>query len=160
VPNLLYLNLSYNTISRIEGLECLRSLIELNLAENAIEIIENLGSLTSLERLNLSGNFVKRIPATIASLQKLTELRLARNELHVLEDIANLIPLTRLSNLRIDENPLCQDALTAPFAIYSLEYLRILNGHTVTEDDREESRMRFASHDREHLRSQVCHVMS
>jgi hypothetical protein len=156
VPNLLYLNLSYNHISHIEGLGCLRSLIELNLAENVIEAIENLETLTSLERLNVSGNRIQRIPSSISTLRNLTELRLARNDLHVVQDIANLIPLGRLKNLRIDENPLFKDPLAAPFTIHSLAPLRILNGHTITDDDREESKLRFDSQDAEAMRKEVC----
>jgi len=41
VPNLRTLNLSYNMIEKIEGLE-LALLVELNLSENNIEVIENL----------------------------------------------------------------------------------------------------------------------
>jgi Leucine-rich repeat (LRR) protein len=45
VPNLRTLNLSYNMIEKIEGLE-LPLLVELNLSENNIEVIENLVILT------------------------------------------------------------------------------------------------------------------
>ena len=59
--NLKLLNLSYNMISRIQGLESLTKLTELNLAENNIHRIEGIDHLQLLEKLNLSGNRITRI---------------------------------------------------------------------------------------------------
>ena len=122
LPNLTELNLSFNAISRIEGLATLRQLRDLNLAENSITDLRGIadcfysssaasssgaaGSVASdggryvacpLERLNLSGNLLERIPNEMAALSKLTTLRLRRNRLHVLQDIEQLAGLRRLS---------------------------------------------------------------
>ncbi len=79
-PYLKFLNLSYNTIVKMEGLGTLTQLIELNLAENAITVMEGITYLTKLQRLNLSGNRIRRIPESVAFLQSLEVLKLARNE--------------------------------------------------------------------------------
>ena len=49
------LDISYHTISVIEGLESLSLLVSLNLSENSIRKIENISSLRRLETLNLAG---------------------------------------------------------------------------------------------------------
>mmetsp|Transcript_15032 Transcript_15032/g.26131 ORF Transcript_15032/g.26131 Transcript_15032/m.26131 type:complete len:268 (+) Transcript_15032:56-859(+) len=59
--NLTDLNLSDNTISKIEGLDALLGLKKLQLAGNRITRVENLGHLTKLEWLSLQGNQLDRI---------------------------------------------------------------------------------------------------
>jgi Leucine-rich repeat (LRR) protein len=79
-PNLIQLNLSYNSIQSMNGLQPLHHLLELNLSENFIIQIENIFHLISLERLNLCGNQIERIPSKIQELKALTILRLNRNK--------------------------------------------------------------------------------
>ena len=46
--NLTWLDLSFNKISKIEGLDTLVKLVDLSLFNNQIETIENLDALTEL----------------------------------------------------------------------------------------------------------------
>lgn len=134
--SLTVLNLSYNTITRIEGLAGLRNLRELNLAENGIKKIENLNMLRKLEYLNLSGNSIRRVPEDISALANLKTLRLARNDLEVVKDLGNLSSLLELSQLRIDGNPISKLSATSSFAIYSVKSLASLDGKEVTAEQR------------------------
>lgn len=118
VPNLKYLNLSYNSITIIEGLDRCSKLVELNLAENSIVQvasfwlspcilffcslqIENLEKLCSLQKLNLSGNRIRRIPESISALVCLNTFRLARNEVSSHKLQWRLLLLTRSCSLRL-----------------------------------------------------------
>lgn len=53
------LDLSFNRISKIEGLEGLTRLVKLFLVNNKISVIENLGHLTRLEMLELGDNRIR-----------------------------------------------------------------------------------------------------
>lgn len=153
LPNLLQLNLSYNLITKIEGLDRLVHLVELNLAENSISAIEGLDHMKSLERLNLSGNKIERIPPSIVNLISLTHFRIARNQLAMLSDVQSLGQLEKLKNLRLDNNPMMEEAEEASlFVIYHIRSLLSLNGVEITADDREEARLRFATDEVAHLR--------
>lgn len=146
VPNLQLLNLSYNSIERIDGLRCLsRSLIELNLAENQITAIENLSFLHRLERLNLSGNKIASLPSSISHLVSLKTFRIARNQLSSPKELDHLSPLTQLARLRIDGNPFSSHMHTSLYAVFSLPQLEALNGVAVNDDAKVEAKLLFGS---------------
>lgn len=155
LPNLRRLNLSYNAISKIEGLDRLVHLSELNLAENNINRIENLDYLKSLQKLNLSGNVIERIPATIRQLHQLNHLRITRNNLSHIEDIQHLAHLPYLTNLRIDENPLCDDPDYDLYITYHVPTLLFLNGREISDEMREAARLKFATSQRDLLVSKL-----
>lgn len=155
VPNLRRLNLSYNIITKIDGLERLVHLSELNLAENSIRKIENMESLKSLEKLNLSGNEIERIPPSIRQLSQLNHLRITRNNLTNLDDIKHLAQLPFLTNFRFDENPFCEDPDYELFAIFHLPMLTFVNGREITDEMREQARIKFASSQRDILVSKL-----
>lgn len=52
----MWLDLSFNKISKIEGLSNNTKIVDLSLANNEIERIENLDGLTELQTLSLSNN--------------------------------------------------------------------------------------------------------
>ena len=143
MPNLTLLNLSFNVISKIQGVSHLHQLLELNLADNCIESIENIFELKRLESLNLSGNQITRIPPSISELKQLTVFRISRNELDVVKDLALLSPLSRLRRLRIDQNPISSLSHTNSFAIFSLPTLEVLNGEKVSLIERDDANSRF-----------------
>jgi centriolin len=144
VPNLLQLNLSYNLITKIEGLDRLIDLVELNLAENSISKIEGIDHLRCLERLNLSGNQIKRIPENISNLANMVHLRIARNKLENLNDVRYLSKLTKLKNLRLDDNPICEQESSHLFVIYHVKSLVSYNGVEISNKERNEARRKFA----------------
>jgi len=67
-------DLSYNRIVRIEGLDTLDELKRLNLAANEIDRIENVKLLNSLETLQLEGNNISNLDE-VQALSKLPCLR-------------------------------------------------------------------------------------
>lgn len=64
-------------------------------------------------------------------------------QLDTYEDLAYLGAIPKLFNLRIDENPICQQAYTFPFVIFSVPALQYLNGQEITNEDRFENSLVF-----------------
>ena len=147
VPNLKILNLSYNNLSVIEGLNKLTVLVELNLAENFIRRIENLEPLISLQRLNLSGNQISRIPEGISTLKNLQILRFSRNDLSVIQDISYLGDIKSLSSLTIEDNPIMTIEQCIPYTIYCIRSLVMLNNSKVTPIAKESAIKRFGGNE-------------
>lgn len=101
------LDLSYNQIRKICGLESLGSTLkELYLVENKIKVIEGLDSLVNLELLELGGNRIREIGAGLANLTALQKLWLGKNKI---TKIGNALhPLRALTLLSIQANRLLQ----------------------------------------------------
>jgi hypothetical protein len=59
--NLTWLDLSFNHITKIEGLEALTKLTDLSLFSNQVAVIENLTPLSGLQVLSLGNNAIKRL---------------------------------------------------------------------------------------------------
>ena len=95
-PALKILDLSYNQISKLEGLDGLTSLTELYLWGNQISKLEGLDHLTSLTGLNLSGNQISKLEG-LDHLTSLTWLDLSDNQIAKLEGLERLTSLTTLS---------------------------------------------------------------
>jgi len=106
------LNLSYNNITDIRGLDALTQLQTLNLSDNDIPDIQGLSNLTELESLDLSGNQITDIHG-LDSLAKLQSLNLSDNGIL---DLQELDKLTGLQSLDISGNQITDirglDALT------------------------------------------------
>lgn len=88
------LNLSHNSISRIENLVRSTSLVELNLSMNELEDISYMPSMMNLQVLNLNNNKIKSLDG-IQALPQLRELYAQRN------DVIEAIPLTSCFHLQI-----------------------------------------------------------
>jgi hypothetical protein len=100
VKGLVSLNLSYNSISRVEGLETLVYLEHLDLSHNNIAVISNLWRLTNLKSLNLSHNKIKAFGDLLAN-NNLSTIDLSFNGISVLETNSELLPLSlKHMNLR------------------------------------------------------------
>jgi hypothetical protein len=107
--NITKLNLSYNNISGIKGLDRFLNLKELWLYDNSIEdikSIENLDKLINLEKLCLSSNGIKNIEG-VDKLINLTYLGLSCNKLINVDCINNLVKLKSLDliNNKINSMP-------------------------------------------------------
>ena len=94
-PALKKLDLSYNQISKLEGLERLTSLTKLRLRSNQIRKLEGLDSLTSLTKLSLSDNQISKLEG-LECLTSLAELYLLDNQISKLEGLERLTSLTEL----------------------------------------------------------------
>ncbi|MCE8189931.1 leucine-rich repeat protein [Porphyromonas gingivalis] len=87
------LDLSYNEISKLEGLDCLTSLTELHLSGNQVRKLEGLDYLVSLKELYLSSNQICKLEG-LDHLVSLKELYLSGNQICKLEGLDHLISLT------------------------------------------------------------------
>ena len=96
------LDLSYNSIAKIENLFYLTHLHSLNLSHNRITVVENLEGLVNLRQLNLSDNTINSIFVR-SPLPKLVVLDLSGNKFRRPMGL-NAFPC--LSTLKIDRNKL------------------------------------------------------
>ena len=67
------LDLSFNKLTKIDNLDCLKELRELNLSYNRITVIENLTKLPNLRVLTLDHNKIKQLE-NLKGLRKLEVL--------------------------------------------------------------------------------------
>lgn len=119
--DLVYLDLSNNTIRNIAALSSLRNLKEVYLQNNALSDLSSLSSIKTITRLNVSGNALTTIKP-ICSISSLVWLDAANNQLTTLEQIGNL---TKLRELYLSKNLLTD--LERLDACASLEILYLDN---------------------------------
>lgn len=104
-PNLVKLDLSYNQIRKISGLDSLSgTLKELYLVENKIKTISGLDALVNLELLELGGNQISQIGHSLDNLRSLKELWIGKNKISSLDD--SLHQLHKLEKLSLQANRL------------------------------------------------------
>lgn len=104
-PNLVKLDLSYNQIRKISGLDSLAgTLKELYLVENKIKTITGLDALVNLELLELGGNNISSIGHSLDKLSSLKELWIGKNKISSLDD--SLHHLHKLEKLSLQANRL------------------------------------------------------
>ena len=94
--NLVYLDLSQNSIRDITAISSMASLQTLYMTNNALTDLTALNSLTNLQILNVSYNSITSI-APICTIQTLTELDVSNNLLANLGAVDNLPALTTLN---------------------------------------------------------------
>lgn len=84
------LDLSYNQIKTIEGLDHLAgTLEELYLVENRIKVIQGLDALVNLRLLELGGNKIRELGDGLRQLRSLEQLWLGKNKIGELKDCLN-----------------------------------------------------------------------
>jgi protein phosphatase 1 regulatory subunit 7 len=99
------LDLSFNKISRIDNLECLKELRELNLSYNRIEEIHpNIGKIVNLRVVNLNHNKIRRLE-NLKNCRKLEVLQVGGNALEDLNVYGTAQePLLELRELHAERN--------------------------------------------------------
>lgn len=101
------LDLSYNQISTIEGLDALGGVLEeLYLVENRIKEISGLEALTSLKLLELGGNRLREVGPGLRTLVNLEQLWLGKNKITSLGD--GFRTLKKLQRLSLQANRLTE----------------------------------------------------
>ncbi|XP_069126733.1 protein phosphatase 1 regulatory subunit 7-like [Argopecten irradians] len=118
------LNLSHNSIKRVENIVAIPSLVELNLSMNELRDISLMPSLINLEILNVSNNKLESLDG-IQGLPKLKELYAQRNE------IRHILPLTgcfHLQVLNVSSNSI-HVLHTVVGVLSQLKQLEVLNMH-------------------------------
>lgn len=97
---LVYLDLSNNTIRNISSLSSLRNLREVYLQNNALSDLSSLSSIKTITRLNVSGNALTTI-TPICNITGLVWLDASNNQLTSVAQIGNL---TKLRELYLSKN--------------------------------------------------------
>lgn len=119
--NLQYLDLSNNTIRKLDALASLQSLQQLYLQHNAITSVSKLTKLTNIQALDVSYNNLKTL-SPIASITSLTQLQASNN---VLTDLSQFDNLTNLTYLDVAYNSITD--VSALSACTKLSHLNISN---------------------------------
>ena len=140
-PNLCELNLSYNALTIVQGLETLENLHTLNLAENRVQKVVSLPR--GIRRLNLSGNELTTIPEAVSSCENIQILRLARNRVADLSEIFKLDGRFNLHSLNMSHNPVAALPQYFSFCICVCRGLDMLDGSSVTEGTRQSALQRY-----------------
>lgn len=105
------LDLSYNQISVIKGLDDLAgTLEELYLVENRLKVIEGLSKLTKLKLLELGGNQIRNCSTGLETLVNLEQLWLGKNKIDTIGTGFNT--LRKLKRLSLQANRLTDVSLT------------------------------------------------
>ncbi|XP_077393916.1 leucine-rich repeat-containing protein 9 isoform X3 [Festucalex cinctus] len=147
LTNLKTLFLQGNEISQVEGLEGLHQLRELVLDRNRIRGLyeSSFSSQNVLLELHLTENRIRELN----HLYPLTELRklyLGMNKLQDISEIDKLDVLPSLTELSVIGNPVARNSLHRPAVMRSLAQLQVLDGMTVTIEERTRAEITDATH--------------
>ncbi|CAH2316659.1 centriolin isoform X1 [Pelobates cultripes] len=97
-----------------------------------------------LQKLNLAGNEIEHIPAWVGKkIRSLNSLNLKQNKISSLQDVSRLKTLKDLTSLFLVENPIANLPHYRLFTIFHLRSLDTLDGHPVTNLERQEAHNRF-----------------
>lgn len=111
--NLRSLNLEKNLIINFKDLDKLDKLEYLNLNENRIQVIPKFANLKEIYQLILSENNISKIDfSDFKKLKNIKSLSLYDNKINSIEGFEHLKELTNLKQIRINDNPICQNLHT------------------------------------------------
>ena len=127
------LDLSYNKIAAISGLDGLR-LQELNLEGNELSSLEGLGGLPSLSVLNVARNKLESLQP-LQSCQSLLTLDAGHNAVSVLRQVEFLRPLPWLANLTLMGNPGARKAHYRLRVLFKLPNLKRLDTSNASAEE-------------------------
>ena len=126
--NLEWLDLSFNLITHIEGLDSLTKLTDLSLYSNKITEIGGLERLTELNVFSFGKNLVKNHQEALLYLKR------QKNRLEVLKMAEN--PFVKVGGQNPEDYKL--------LAIEWLKGLKYLDYELITEDDRNNAKTKFS----------------
>uniref|UniRef100_A0A8C2GC83 Nischarin n=1 Tax=Cyprinus carpio TaxID=7962 RepID=A0A8C2GC83_CYPCA len=138
IPEVEFLDLSYNELSLVENLQHLYNLVHLDLSFNKLTVLEAVHTkLGNIKTLNLSGNQLETLSG-LSKLYSLVNLDLSSNRLAQLDEIKNIGTLPCLEKLSLADNPMCiipdyRTKVLAQFCDRASEVC--LNGTTTTEKE-------------------------
>lgn len=118
----------------------------IDLSDNSIQKLENLPRLLKLRMLLLSNNRISSIETGVADMiPNLDVLVLTNNKLSLLTDLEEVCKLKRLTVLMLIGNPVQKRDQYRQFVIHHCPVLHLLDGQRVTESERTESHKFFKS---------------
>ncbi|BFY97135.1 hypothetical protein BsWGS_00175 [Bradybaena similaris] len=129
------LDLHGNQISKIENLSHLSELRVLNLAGNLITHVDDVRGMYSLAELNLRRNRIRTV-VEINTLPNLQRLFLSFNDITSFEDIQCLGDSVSLSEITLDNNPLCQESSYRQTVLKCMQQLKQLDMKNISEEER------------------------
>ncbi|KAM3835991.1 nischarin [Diretmus argenteus] len=107
IPQVEFLDLSYNQLSSVENLQYLYNLVHVDLSFNGLRDLEAAHTrLGNIKTLSLAGNQLDRLTG-LTKLYSLVNLDLSHNQLAQLEEIRNIGSLPCLEKLSLSGNPMC-----------------------------------------------------
>jgi Leucine-rich repeat (LRR) protein len=114
------LNISFNKLQSLDGIDQLPQLRELFAYSCFIDDISNLSSVNKLEKLFLQNNKISAVGSTLSAMNKLSELRLDKNKILAIEK--SLLACASLKILNLAHN-----SLSVCDGIRGLQFLTELN---------------------------------
>ncbi|KAL1251605.1 hypothetical protein QQF64_019401 [Cirrhinus molitorella] len=138
IPEVEFLDLSYNELSLVENLQHLYNLVHLDLSFNKLTVLEGVHTkLGNIKTLNLSGNQLDTLSG-LSKLYSLVNLDLSSNRLAQLDEIKHIGTLPCLEKLSLADNPMCiipdyRTKVLAQFCDRASEVC--LDGTTTTEKE-------------------------
>jgi len=100
------LNLGDNKIKALNFLKEMPKLEVLNLRDNDITILQGYADLPKLRKLNLFGNKIAKFEEGPTDLTSLESLNIGANKINSYDDIIKLFAFSKLSRLNLLENPI------------------------------------------------------
>jgi Leucine-rich repeat (LRR) protein len=147
LPSLKALFLQGNEISKIEGLENLKELMELVLDRNKIKTIGEFSFISQqrLQELHIEENRLRSL-TNLHCLVNLQRLYVGMNRIQELSEMDKLEPLTKLSEISLVNNAVSKRLLHRPILVYHNPNLKIIDGITVTDEEKMKAQLYFADH--------------
>lgn len=130
------INLSHNMLTEINEFFIFPRLVYLDLSFNRIEKLENLSPLTELEILILANNFIRDIYRALFPLKKLQHLDLSKNQIEVEKSlvISALKENKELISLLLKDNINYDFQKTKFICLEKLQKLNFLDGIKIVND--------------------------
>jgi hypothetical protein len=104
--NLIVLNVAYNNLFNLDGIDKCANMKFLNFSFNCVNSIKGLKPLVKLVEVVADGNHISNT-VDLTKLQMLCLLDLSNNKIKTYEEIAPLSCLKSLRYLKIERNPIC-----------------------------------------------------
>eukprot|EP00755_Sulcionema_specki_P010169 Sspe_Gene.6755::Locus_2269_Transcript_1_1_Confidence_1.000_Length_4905::g.6755::m.6755 len=145
LPNLKFLNVRSNDISKVDGLEQLPQLRELIFDRNKLRCFEEkaFAGCANLRDLRAEENMIKSLDG-LGKLTSLTRIFLTANRLSDLSELEKLDGLDRVIEIYITGNAVARKSLYRPTLIHKLPNCMVIDGKEVTEEEREKAELFFS----------------
>eukprot|EP01062_Namystynia_karyoxenos_P058429 TRINITY_DN4997_c0_g3_i1.p1 TRINITY_DN4997_c0_g3~~TRINITY_DN4997_c0_g3_i1.p1 ORF type:complete len:1660 (+),score=672.78 TRINITY_DN4997_c0_g3_i1:84-4982(+) len=144
LPNLKFLNLRSNDITRVDGLEGLPQLREVIVDRNKIRGFDERSfvSCVNLRDLRAEENLVKNLDG-LKPLINLNRLFLTANRISDLLELEKLDGLDKLLEIYVTGNAVARKSLYRPTLIHRLLSCLVIDGKEVTPEEREKAELFF-----------------